>query len=356
MLLSTNVSLIWVGAVNKPVTVVITPRDRYSHLAQCLVNLYKHTDETLFDLIVLNLGYPAKDWDPAIKLLADKTNYSVLDYGRVIPMEAMDRVREHLNTPYTVFMDNDSRTLPNWLPTLIETASAKQAAVTYPVTLECAGVDAGAKIRTHLFTTELRIVDINSMPYLIEHKTYRRAPLEELPIEVTESQAFELHCVMFDTAVLKSLELPRMTIREHIDIGMQLKARNLKMFVEPRSRIVFDNLGTRANLSDLKYFNLRWNKRITGLSSRLFEKRWGYRFYSEESIYNWVFRRRLFLLLRWLYLPIIVVNGIDRLITAVKRRLFPTWDPLDDPIAESQMLYEQLDDGIPRQLDHGLSE
>ncbi len=339
----------------KPVTVVITPRDRYSQLAQCLVDLYQHTDEALFDLVILNLGYPDKDWNPAMQVLEGKANFRVFDYGRVIPMEAMDRVKEHLGTRYTVFMDNDSRALPGWLPILIETADAKQAAVIYPVILERSGVDSGAEVRTHLFSTEMRIVDVGDTSYLIEHKTYRRALPEDLPQEVTESQAFELHCVMFDTQILKSLELPRMTIREHLDIGMQLKARNLKLFVEPRSTIMFDNLGERANLSDLKYFNLRWNKSITELSSRLFERRWGYRFYSEESIYNWASRRRLFLVMRWLFLPIVVANGIDRLISAVKRRLFPVWDPLEDPNSKSKMLYEQVEGGLPKQLDHSLS-
>lgn len=89
-----------------------------------------------------------------------------------------------------------------------------------------------------------------------------------------------------------------MTIREHLDIGMQLRARNLKLYVDPRCNIIFDNLGTRAELADLKYFNLRWNSKITEQSSRLFEQRWGFKFYSEPSIYNWAIRRRIFLLLR----------------------------------------------------------
>ncbi len=341
--------------MNRAATIVITPRDRYSKLAECIDVLYANTDESLFELIILNLGYPDKDWKLAMEALNGKSNYRVFDYGRVIPMEAMDRVREHLETPFTVFLDNDSRVMPKWLPILIETAETKQAAVTYPLTLESSGVDVGADIRTHLFTTELRVVDVDDKPYLIEYKTYRRALPEELPQGVTESQAFELHCVMFDTQVLKSLELPRMTIREHLDIGMQLRSRNLKLFVEPRSKIKFDNLGTRANLSDLIYFNLRWNKRITAESSLLFEQRWGYRFYTEQAIYNWASRRRLFLIMRWLYLPIVVANGVDRVVSGIKRRLKPVWDPLDDPISESKMLYDQFDDGIVRQLDHRLA-
>ena len=283
-----------------------------------------------------------------------KTNYKIFNYGHVIPIEAIARVREHLDTKYTVFMDNDSRALEGWLPPLIETGDKTDAAIINPVTLEKAGVDEGANVRNHLFTNELRTVDVGGKAYLIEHKSYRRSPPDDLPEGIFESQSFELHGVMFRTEILKTLELPLMTIREHLDIGMQLQARNLKSVVDPRSRIIFDNLATRATLSDLKYFNLRWNRQITENSSRLFEKRWGYKFYSEESIYNWAIRRRIFLMLRWMYLPVSVANKIDRIFSAVRRRAFPIWNPLEDPHSNSKPLYGQLPGNIPVQLDHSI--
>ncbi len=337
------------------VTIVITPRDRYSMLAQCICEIYKHTDSNLFELVILNLGYPVADWNAALEALEGKTNYRIFDYGRIIPMEAMRRVQNELSSKYSIFMDNDSKPLPGWLPPLIDTADTREAAVVYPVTLERSGVDAGAEVRNHLFSTEIRVVNVDDTPYLIEYKTFRRSAPHELPNKTTETQAFELHCVMFNTKVFKSIELPSMTIREHLDIGMQLKARGLKLFVEPKSQILFDNLGTRANLSDLRYFNLRWNSRITYRSSRLFEKRWGYKFYSEQAIYNWALRRKLFLIMRWLYIPIPLANTVDRIVFGLRRRLAPVWDPLDDPLEESSMLSEFDSKEAPRQLDHSLN-
>ena len=124
------------------------------------------------------------------------------------------------------------------------------------------------------------------------------------------------------------------------------------LWVEPRSRIMFDNLGTPARFSDLDYFNLRWNSRITQQSSRLFEKRWGYRFYSEEAMYHWANRRRLFLLLRWLRLPIKLANLGDRLYSALVRRLSPVWDPLKDPYTPSRSLYAHFPNRQPVQKQH----
>jgi len=338
--------------MSKPVTIVISPRDRYTGLNDCIDSIYQSTPDDLFDLVILDLGYPKHLIESARQHTSQRTNVRFVDYGRIIPIEGMARIRSEIETPYVVFLDNDSRATDGWLPPIVETIQSTHAAIVYPVTLERSGVDAGADLRNHLFTTELRVVDVENTPYLIEHKTHRRALPEELPKDITESQAFELHCVMFDTNILQSLELPRMTIREHLDIGMQLKKRGLKIYVDPRSHIIFDNLGTRASLSDLKYFNLRWNGRITEKSSRLFEQRWGFNFYSEESIYNWAIRRRLFLILRWLHIPIPIANQIDRVFFALRRRLFPIWDPLDNPNEKAELLYARYDDQAPPQLDH----
>ncbi len=282
--------------------------------------------------------------------LDSKSNYSLFDFGQIIPMEALSRIKEMITTPFVVFMDNDTLVNPQWLQPLIETAQRKSAAAVYPLILERSGVDAGDAIRTHLFTTEIRGVKVEEETYLIEHKTYRRVPMTDLPTEAVASDAFELHCVLFRTDEFLKIETPAMTIREHLDIGLQLKANNKGVFVEPRSQVVFDNLGSKAKKSDLHYFDLRWNRQILEQSSRLFEKRWGYRFYSEEAICNWAARRRLFMMFRRCYVPIVIANLLDRVLEAIRRRLFPVWDPLPDPLANSMSLSDILENESPKQL------
>ncbi len=342
------------SSFTKPVTVVITPRDRYTGVEECISGLYQFTSERLFDLLVLDLGYPRKIHNSLRSIVDSKNNARMLSYGRIIPIEGLRRCRESIVTPYTVLLDNDSRVTEDWLEPLLETADQQHAAVVNPLTLEKAGVDEGAELRNHLYTNELRVVDAEGSQRLIEHKPFRRALPEEIPAEIRPTQSFELHCVLFRTEVLQEIELPQMTIREHLDIGMQLKIRGEKVLVDPRSVIHFDNLGSRAALSDLAFFNLRWNGRITNQSSRLFEKRWGYKFYSEESIYNWAIRRRLFLLLRWMHLPIFLANKIDKVFFSIRRRLFPIWDPLEDPLGDSQPFEKALENGLPVQLSHDI--
>jgi len=337
----------------KKVTLVVSPRDRFSGLSDCIDDIYKYTEIDLFDLIILDLGYPKAELKKAKASIANKDNARIVPYGSIIPMEGIRNIRGDIETPYTFLLDNDSRVSSDWLPPLISTSESTGAAVVSPLTLETEGID-GAYVRNHVFTVEIRKVEVENKAYLIEHKLYRRELPENMPTETMPTQAFELHGVMFRTDILKSIELPNMTMREHLDIGMQLKGRGELLFAEPKSIIYFDNLGTRAKFTDLQYFNFRWNSKIGKYSHDLFEKRWGYKWYSEDSIYLWCMRRRLYLVLRWLFLPIPLVNVLDRVLSNIGRRLFPIWDPLKDPIGSSTLLYDELEDQKPIQLSHDI--
>ncbi len=334
----------------KELTILITPRDRYSGALANIKRLYQYTNESVFDFIVVDLGYPKRQIQEIDLYLSTKSNAKIINIGKVIPTEALRNIRGQITTPFTILIDNDSHVTEGWLEPLLEAAKENDAAIVSPVTLETAGVDKGRALRNHLFTTEIRVVNVEDTPYLIEHKSFRRANPDDLPEEITATEAFELHCVLFNTEDLQSIEIPQMTIREHLDIGMQLINKGRPVITQPKSIIIFDNLGTRASLSDLEFFNRRWNTKVTKESSDLFKKRWGYSFYSEPAIYHWALRRKIFLVLRWMYLPTSIANKIDQIVGAMRRRLFPIWDPIPNVEAKSESLFKQLGNKFPVQL------
>lgn len=322
------------------VTVVITPRDRYSGVIECIENLYKQTPEP-FLLKVVNLAYPKEIERELIKLLATKDNAELIEMGLIIPMEAMRNVRDSITTPYVMFLDNDSNVTEGWLPPLLSIAeSDEKIAIVNPLTLEKSGVDIGAPLRNHMFTNEITCLEVEGTDYLIEEKHYRRALPEDIPQEVVASEMFELHGVLFNTKILQEIELPQMVIREHIDIAIQLKKLGYKVFSQPSSIVIFDNLGTRMELADMKFFFFRWGKTLTWQSSRLFEQRWGYNFYSEQAMYHWVFRRKVFLYCRWLHIPISLANQVTRIFAKIKTLIKPVWDPVRNPSEKAVNLFE----------------
>lgn len=328
-------------------TVIISPRDRYSGLAACVETLYRHTPRP-FALWVLDLGYPESELAPVRRLIGSDPHARIVRLGLMTPMDALRAVRQDVSTPTVVLLDNDSRVTPGWLPPLLA-AHEQGASVVSPLILERDGLDAGAPLRNHLYTGELRVVDVDGRPLLIEQKHYRRAEPSQIPHGRRRTGTFELHCVLFDAETFRSIELPSMVIREHLDIALQVQARGGFLEVEPVSVVTFDNLSTRMRLADMRYFFHRWSSGRARRSSRLFERRWGYNFYSEQAAYTWIFRRKTFLLARWLGLPIGAANRI----TAVARRLFcRDFDPLPDPEAASRPL---LESGIPEQRDRAIA-
>ena len=319
------------------ITIVITPRERYSGIIECIDLLYKNTTEP-FNLIIIDLNYPQKIKREINHFIATKKNTALYSLGLITPMSALKVIRHKITTAYTILLDNDSRVSANWLPPLIDSAIAENIAIVNPLTLEKDGVDKGAQLRSHLYTAEIRTVAVNNKSYLIEHKTFRRALPAKIPNNIAESDTFELHCVLFKTNVLKEIDIPSMVIREHIDLSLQVRNLGLKIITQPKSVIIFDNLGTRMTLSDMKFFFFRWHKQLTFTSAREFKKRWGYDFYSEQAMYHWVFRRKIFLICRWLYLPVPVANLITRIAAKLKSTINPVWDPLSDPISHSKLL------------------
>src|SRR3546814_1506132 len=197
-----------------------------------------------------------------------------------LPMDALREAQPLTYTPALVRLDNDSRVTEGWLPPLLAAMAYVHAVVT-PLILEREGVDRGAALVNHLYTGELRVVDVEYTPYLIEHKHLRRAELPAIHDQRSETGTCELHCVLFDGDLFRRIELPSMVIREHLDISLQVAAMDRTMAVEPKSVVHFDNLGTRMTLPDMRFFFYRWGRKLTAPSSRLFERRWGYNFYSE---------------------------------------------------------------------------
>jgi hypothetical protein len=208
------------------------------------------------------------------------------------------------------------------------------ARVILPVTLEREGLDADRRklpLRNHISHAELRRVRVNDVEYVFDYKPFRRAAPEELPTEAHPIDFFELHTFFAETAVLRMLDFPAMVVREHIDLGIQLHQLGIPIWCEPKARVIFDNIHERPTLADLKFFFYRWNEALINQSHELFEKRWGYRFYGEQFMKNWAFRRKVFSLCRFAGIPHKIADFASRGFNKLLRPKIPahlSGDPL----------------------------
>ncbi len=326
------------------ITIVIAPRERYYGILECIDAVYDNTDEA-FNLIIPDVGYPIDLMTKVAAKIAADPNARIMNFdGMVIPMSLFENIVPNVTSDILVWVENDTIVYPGWMPPLLESIAAGASFVS-PLILEKEGVDQGAEIRNHLYTSKILVVEYDGEDYLIESKEYRRELLSNVPNEIRTTETFEWHAVAFKTEDLQEIDFPAMVMRQQIDIPMQLRAQGKTMVVNPNSKVIFDNLCTRMTIKDMKYFFFVWDQKLNEESSRMFEKRWGYKFYSEQSIYNWVFRRKVFLLCRFLFIPIPLANKI----TGLCRRIFcKEWDPLADPIGQARQLSKEVGSPEPK--------
>jgi hypothetical protein len=312
-------------------TVLVVPRDRFSSILQCIGELLKHT-AIPFRLVFLDLGYAQKTL-ARLRAMTAGVPTEIVPCGRMIPMLAFKKVLPTITTRYLVWLDNDTFVTPGWITALLDRAR-QGARVILPVTLEREGLDTDSRkipLRNHISHAELRRIRVDGVDYVFDYKPFRRAAPAELPPEAHTMDFFEFHAVFAETEVLQQLDIPAMVVREHIDLGMQLHTRGIDIWCEPRSQVIFDNIHERPTLGDLRFFFYRWKERFINDSHDLFAKRWGYRFYGEQFMKNWAFRRKVFSLCRFLGFPNQPADLTSRLCNKLLRPRIPeklSGDPL----------------------------
>jgi hypothetical protein len=327
---------------SETVCIVVVPRDRFSSVIACTESILANTD-VLHRLVFVDLGYSRGTLRRLQQLCRDVPT-EILTLGRTIPMLAFKDLVARVTESYVAWVDNDTFVTPGWMNALLERAR-KGARVILPVTMEREGLDADVRklpLRNHISHAELRRVTVNGTPYVFDYKPYRRAAPEELPKEAHTVDFFELHAFFAETEVLRQLDLPAMVVREHIDIGIQLHKLGIEIWCEPKAQVIFDNIHERPTFGDLRFFFYRWNERLIDASHDLFEQRWGYRFYGEQFMKNWAFRRKAFSVCRFLGLPHKVADFTARGLNKVLRPKIPA-HLSKDPMPESERVFSTRD-------------
>lgn len=318
--------------MDEQVTILVVPRDRFSSVEASAASILEHTTVP-FRLVFFDFGYDPRTL-ARLRTMCAAVPTEFVHMGRTIPMLALKDYVPRIQTKYTAWVDNDSYATPGWMEALLERA-AQGARVILPVTLEREGLDIDPRkipLRNHISHAELRKVTVDGTPYVFDYKPFRRAAPEELPAEAHTIDFFELHAFFIETEVLAELDLPAMVVREHVDLGIQLHQKGIDIWCEPRAQVIFDNIHERPTWGDLRFFFFRWSERLINQSHELFLKRWGYRFYNEQFMKNWAFRRKVYSVCRFVGLPQRPADLASRVANKLLRPAIPpqfTADPLE---------------------------
>jgi len=326
----------------KSVTIVVVPRDRFGSVGTCVQSILDNTPAG-YRIVVLDFGYSKKELQQ-LRSMVGQTPLDIVWCGRTIPMLAFANYLPKITSRYVAWVDNDTYATADWMTAMLARA-AEGARVVMPMTLEREGLDVDTRrlaVRNHVSHSELRQVQVNGTRYVLDYKPYRRADPKDIPPGPHTIDFFELHTFFAETEVLKQLDYPAMVVREHVDIGIQLHRKGIDIIGDTDARVHFDNIHERPTWADLKFFFFRWDQKLIDQAHDLFFQRWGYRFYNEQFIKNWAFRRKVFSVCRFLWLP----GKLADFASKVMAKLFAKPIPAElraDPLAKSERVFTSGD-------------
>jgi GT2 family glycosyltransferase len=266
------------------VTIVVGPRERFSHTQASLESVYRNTHYP-FDLVYVDVCTP-----PIIQnylnAQAKEKGFTLVrtDYY-ISPNQARNvglrQVLKEAKAQYVVFLENDVVVEPGWLTQLVTCAEETGAEVVGPLT--CIGKPELGVI--HNAGGATYILNDVKPDGRVKRRLRQEAYLTGQAIAQVQDQMHrtqcdyvEFHCLMARTDVFAKVGLldeGMLATREHIDFCLSVKEVGGKIYCEREAVVTTDTVGIADNKKgleelvgtnplpdfkwyDLPYFMVRW--------------------------------------------------------------------------------------------------
>ncbi|MEL6222702.1 MAG: glycosyltransferase [Cyanobacteria bacterium J06627_8] len=259
------------------VTIVVSPRERFSYARESLESIYAHTSVP-FHLIYVDGGSP-QSVQAYLETQSKERGFQLIrtDYY-LAPNQARNLGLSYVKTPYVLFIDNDVAVTPGWCDRLLQCAEETNATVVCPLT--CIGKPLHQTI--HLAGGEARLVlEIigDQSRYKVHEKHYfvnRQVAEVKDKLHRRQCEFAEFHCMFVRTDIFQRtglLDEKLLSTREHIDFCLTVAQSNGTIFCEPSSVVTYVP-EVLYRWADLSYFMLRWSDAWEEKSLKHFRKKW----------------------------------------------------------------------------------
>ncbi|MCA1812849.1 MAG: glycosyltransferase [Halobacteriales archaeon] len=278
------------------VTVVVVPRERFSAAARCLDALLERTPEPHRLVVVDGRSPPAVA--AHLRARAAERGFTLVREERYLsPNEARNLGARGVRTEYIAFVDNDCLVQPGWLGPLLAAADASGASAAAPLILH--GEPEHGIV--HAAGGEVSAETVGDLGVDRTHHGFLQPVASvALPGEAFATECLEFHCMLVRTSALRAvggLDEGLMSISEHIDLSLRLRARGGTLLVVPEARVAYLEPADLAG-SDLGYFLLRWSDDWARRSVARFHATWG-KGPDARTQLRWVRRQRMLVLRRF---------------------------------------------------------
>lgn len=266
------------------VTIVVGPRERFSHTQASLESIY-HNTQYPFDLVYVDVCTPpviqtylnAQSKDKGFTLI--RTPYYISpNQARNVGLR---HVLKQAEAKYVVFIENDVVVEPGWLTQLVKCAEETEAEVVGPLT--CIGKPELGVI--HNAGGATYILNDVKPDGRVKRRLRQEAYLTGQAIAQVQDQMHrvqcdyvEFHCLMARTDLFGKIGLldeGMLATREHIDFCLSVKEVGGKVYCEREAIVTTDTVGIAQNKAgmielfgsnplpdfkwyDLPYFMVRW--------------------------------------------------------------------------------------------------
>ncbi|AFY47982.1 putative glycosyltransferase [Nostoc sp. PCC 7524] len=266
------------SAIAKPdITIIVSPRERFSCTREALESIYEHTDYP-FKLIYIDGGSPIhiKDY---LAIQAQEKQFQLIrtDYY-LSPNHARNLGLRHVTSKYVVFIDNDVIVTPGWLKPLVECAEATDATIVSPLICQgtplhaevhCAGGESGIKVETKGETIRKRMIEKI-------YKQGRKVTDVRPQLQRQQTGLAEFHCMMVRTEIFQQIGLldeALLNTKEHVDLCILVAEAGGSIYLEPESLMTYVT-GKPLEASDIHYYMLRWSDAWELASLKRLREKW----------------------------------------------------------------------------------
>ncbi|MBH8555249.1 glycosyltransferase [Nostocaceae cyanobacterium CENA357] len=259
------------------VTIIVSPRERFSYTRESLESIYEHTKYP-FKLIYMDGGSPRHIRDYLIEQAEQKQFQLIRTDYYLSPNRARNIGLGQVKSKYVVFIDNDVVVTPNWLKPLVECAEETGATIVSPLVCQgtplheevhCAGGESGVLLETKGETTRRRIIEKI-------YKQGRKVADVRPQLQRQKTGLAEFHCMIVRTEIFQQIGLldeGLLNTKEHVDLCIRVAEVGGTVYLEPESLMTYVP-GKQLELTDMHYYMLRWSDAWELASLKRLREKW----------------------------------------------------------------------------------
>lgn len=254
------------------VTVVVVPRERFSHTQDSLESLYENTHFP-FKLVYVDGKSPLHIKRYLQEQAKQKGFHLIRTEHYLAPNHARNMGLSHADTKYVVFIDNDVIVKPGWLESLVQCAEETGAWAVGPLTLQ------GSDFKTiHMAGGTIELREKQGKRWMIQKRPYMRLPLAkvESQLERGPTQLLEFHCMLTRKEAFEQVGLldeSFLSMCEEDDFCMAVAQSGNTIYFEPNSVVSYLPPPPLV-WSDLPFFFLRWSSAWCQVSMDRCRSKW----------------------------------------------------------------------------------